>query len=134
MSGFKPEWVRLEVEKAEPPGTEEQGKPGRSVPSVTNKKERRSDPRPYSSSIVLLYQFRPACLDNVSDFISPAYSSTYRENRQNGGLTRFPTRQITIPSMRKARRVGTKLGIARGFISGALPAQKLRKSRFSPVR
>src|SRR5271157_6664070 len=28
--------------------------------------------------------------DKTSDFIFPAYSSTYGENRQNRGLTRFP--------------------------------------------
>jgi len=35
--------------------------------------------------------------------------------------------------MRKALRVGTKRGIGRAFISGALATQKLRKSRFSPL-
>jgi hypothetical protein len=29
------------------------------------------------------------CTDKFSDFIFPVYSSSYRENRQNGGLTAF---------------------------------------------
>jgi hypothetical protein len=42
--------------------------------------------------------------------------------------------QITIPFVRKALRVGVKRGIGRGFIRGAPSDQKLRKSRFFPVR
>ena len=40
-------------------------------------------------SIVLLYQFRPTHLDNGSDYIFLAYSSTYGGNRHQRGLTRF---------------------------------------------
>jgi hypothetical protein len=46
--------------------------------------------------IVPLYQSQPTCLDNVSDFIFLAYSSTCRENRQNGGLT--TSQQTSKPS------------------------------------
>jgi hypothetical protein len=42
--------------------------------------------------------------------------------------------QITIPSIRRDLFVGVKMGTALGSIRGALRRQKLRKSRFSPVR
>src|SRR5271157_2821588 len=41
-------------------------------------------------SIILLYQSQPIYPDNFSNFIFPANTSTYAENRRNGGLTGFP--------------------------------------------
>src|SRR5882762_7469273 len=57
----------------------------------TSNKEKgcRSNSAPFFISIVLLYQFQPTYPANFPDFIFLSNSSTYRENRQNGGLTRF---------------------------------------------
>jgi len=40
-------------------------------------------------SIGLLYQLRPTQPANFSNFILPADTETYGENRENGGLTRI---------------------------------------------
>jgi|ERR1035441_6984411 hypothetical protein len=66
-------------------------------------------------SIVLFYQFQPAHLDNVSVFIFLASSSTYRQNRQNRGLTRFPSNlrgscERSLPTISWAVRLRNRLG------------------------
>jgi len=52
------------------------------------KKDAGSNPHPFSS-ITLLYQFRPTQPDNFSNFILPADTETYGENRENRGFTRI---------------------------------------------
>src|SRR5258708_37676540 len=48
-----------------------------------------SSSAPFLFLIVLLYQFQPTYPANFADFIFLANSSTYGENCQKGGLTRF---------------------------------------------
>jgi len=46
-------------------------------------------PHPFLFYIFII-SIRPLQMDKFSDFIFPGDASTYGENRQNGGLTRFP--------------------------------------------
>src|SRR5260221_14451207 len=55
-----------------------------------------SSSAPFLFLLVLLYQFQPTYPANFADFIFLANSSTYGENCQKGGLTRF-SRNREIP-------------------------------------
>lgn len=76
-------------------------------------------------SIVLLYQFQPPYTANFSDFIFLANSSTYAENRQNRGLTRFPKGQ-----RRECRRHCEKKG--RGLGAAPVVIYAIRRSLLAP--